>query len=50
MRALLCKSFGPPHTLVVEDVPDPVPGAGDVVLSVKAAGVNFPDVLMIENK
>ena len=50
MKAVLCKSFGPPETLVVEDVADPIPGAGEVVLSVKAAGVNFPDVLMIENK
>jgi NADPH2:quinone reductase len=50
MKAVLCKSYGPPETLVVEDVPEPVAGAGEVVLSVKAAGVNFPDVLMIDNK
>ena len=50
MKAVLCKAFGPPETLVVEDAPDPSPGHGEVVLSVKAAGVNFPDVLMIENK
>src|SRR5262245_13412040 len=50
MKALLCKSYGPPESLDVDDVPDPVPGAGEVVLAVKAAGVNFPDVLMIENK
>jgi NADPH:quinone reductase len=50
MKAVLCKAFGPAHTLVVEDVPEPVAGAGEVVLTVKAAGVNFPDVLMIENK
>jgi NADPH:quinone reductase len=50
MKAVLCKSFGPPDSLVVEDVPSPVPGAGEVVISVKAAGVNFPDVLIIQNK
>ena len=35
---------------MVDDVPVPTPGAGEVVVSVKAAGVNFPDVLIIENK
>jgi NADPH2:quinone reductase len=50
MKAILCKSYGPPDSLVVEDVASPVPGAGEVVISVKAASVNFPDVLIIENK
>ncbi len=50
MRAVLCKTYGPPESLVVEDVPSPVPGPGEVVISVKAAGVNFPDVLIIQNK
>src|SRR5215475_15391527 len=50
MRALLCKSFGPPESLVVEDLPPLQPGPGEAVVSVKAAGVNFPDVLIIENK
>ena len=50
MRAVLCKSFGPPETLVIEDVPSPVPGTGQVVISVKAASVNFPDTLIIQNK
>ena len=50
MKAVLCKSFGPPESLVVEDVPSPTPGPGEVVLSVKAASVNFPDVLIIQNK
>jgi NADPH2:quinone reductase len=50
MKAVLCKAYGPPESLVVEDVPDPAPGPGEVVLSVKAASVNFPDVLIIENK
>jgi NADPH2:quinone reductase len=50
MKAVLCKSFGPPESLVVEDVPSPVPGPGEAVITVKAASVNFPDVLIIENK
>ncbi len=50
MRAVLCRQFGPPESLVVEDVPSPRPGPGAVVVSVKAAGVNFPDVLVIQNK
>jgi NADPH2:quinone reductase len=50
MKAVLCKSFGPPESLVVEDSPSPVPGPGEVVIAVKAAGVNFPDVLIIQNK
>jgi NADPH2:quinone reductase len=50
MRAILCKAFGPPESLVVEDIASPVPGPGEVVISVKAASVNFPDVLIIENK
>lgn len=50
MKAVLCKAFGPPQSLVVEDVPPPVAGPGDVVISVKAASVNFPDVLIIQNK
>jgi NADPH:quinone reductase len=50
VKAALCKAFGPPESLVVEEVPDPTAGPGEVVLSVKAASVNFPDVLMIENK
>jgi NADPH2:quinone reductase len=50
LKALLCKQFGPPESLVLEDVPSPQPGAGEVVVSIKAASVNFPDVLIIQNK
>ncbi|MCU6433156.1 NADPH:quinone oxidoreductase family protein [Undibacterium sp. Jales W-56] len=50
MKAVLCKAWGLPDTLVVEDLPDLLPGAGQVVIDVKAAGVNFPDVLIIQNK
>ncbi|MDE2136671.1 MAG: NADPH:quinone oxidoreductase family protein [Gammaproteobacteria bacterium] len=50
MRALLCKAWGLPGTLVVEEVPDPVAAPGHVVVRVHAAGVNFPDALIIQNK
>src|SRR5690349_6380842 len=50
MKAVLCKQFGPPESLVVEDLPSPRPGPGEVVVSVKAASLNFPDVLIIQNK
>jgi NADPH2:quinone reductase len=50
MRAIRCNRYGPPQTLVVETLPDLQPGPGEVVVDVKAASVNFPDVLVIENK
>ena len=50
MKAVLCKQLGLPDTLVVEDVPALKAGPGHVVVSVKAAGVNFPDVLIIQGK
>ena len=50
MKAVLCRAWGGPETLVIEDVSSPHAGAGEVVVDVKAAGVNFPDVLMIQGK
>ena len=50
MKALLSTKVGPPESLEYTDLPDPVAGEGEVVLAVKAAGVNFPDVLIIEDK
>ena len=50
MKAVLCKQYGPPESLVIEELPSPKPAPGDVVVSVKAASVNFPDVLIIQNK
>jgi len=50
VKAILCKAYGPPDSLVVEDIPSPVAGPGEVVVSVKTASVNFPDVLIIQNK
>ena len=50
MRAVVCKKFGPPENLVVENVAEPVAGPGQVVIDVHAAAVTFPDALMIEDK
>lgn len=50
MRAVRCNQYGPPESLVVEDIPALVPAAGEVVISVRAAGVNFPDSLIIQNQ
>jgi NADPH2:quinone reductase len=50
MRAVLCKAYGPPDSLVVEELPAPAPGRGEVLIAVRACGVNFPDVLIIQNK
>ena len=49
MKAVLSKVVGGPETLVVDEVPEPACGPGQVLLSVKACGVNYPDVLMIQD-
>ncbi len=50
MKAVVCKTWGTPETLEIIDLPELVPGLGEVGIKVKAAGVNFPDVLIIQNK
>ncbi len=50
MKAVLCKELGMPEKLVIEDIASPRPAKGQVVVSVKACGVNFPDTLMIQGK
>ncbi len=50
MKAVLCKAFGPADTLVVEDVSSPEIKKNEVLLDVHAAGINFPDTLIIEGK
>lgn len=47
MRALVCNEYGPPDKLRIEERPDPVPGAGELLVDIRAAGINFPDVLLI---
>ena len=50
MKAVLCKAWGPPESLTLEEVPDPVCGPGQVRIGIHAVGINFPDCLMIEGK
>ncbi len=50
MRALVCKEYGPPESLVIEEMDDPVPGDGQLLIDVAAAGINFPDLLVIAGK
>ncbi|HEX6266251.1 MAG TPA: NADPH:quinone oxidoreductase family protein [Burkholderiales bacterium] len=50
MKAVLCKQYGPPESLTFEELPSPRPGPGEAVVTVRAASVNFPDVLIIQNK
>jgi NADPH2:quinone reductase len=50
MQALLCEEFGPPEALVLREVPVPRPGAGEVLIRIHAAGLNFPDSLIIQDK
>src|SRR5207249_4164757 len=45
MRAIVLRRSGPPHMLRVEEIPDPIARPGEVLVQVKAAGVNFADVL-----
>ncbi len=50
MRAVLSKAPGGPETLSVEDIMDPTPRPGEVVIEVKAIGINYPDTLIIEDR
>jgi len=50
MKAVLCKTLGPARNLVLEEVASPLPKKNEILLDVQAAGVNFPDTLIIEGK
>ena len=50
MKAVLCRAFGPPDSLEVAEIDPPSPVAGEIRIRVHAAGVNFPDVLLIAGK
>ena len=50
MKALICEKFGPPEDLMLQEISDLVPAAGQVRIATDACGVNFPDTLIIENK
>ncbi|MDP2041368.1 MAG: NADPH:quinone oxidoreductase family protein [Algoriphagus sp.] len=50
MKAIVCKEFGLPEKLEFSELPDPTLGRDQVLIAVEACGVNFPDVLIIQNK
>jgi NADPH2:quinone reductase len=50
MRAILVEEFASFETHELREMPDPVPGPGEVVIDARAMGLNFPDVLMVEGK
>jgi NADPH:quinone reductase len=50
MKALLSKAVGGPETLVLEEIADPVAGIGELLIVVKACSINYPDVLIIEDR
>ncbi|WP_026950819.1 NADPH:quinone oxidoreductase family protein [Algoriphagus mannitolivorans] len=50
MKAIICNEFGMPEKLTFGDLPDPIPASNQVLIAVEACGVNFPDVLIIQNK
>jgi NADPH2:quinone reductase len=50
MKAIVCKAWGLPETLTLEKLPDLVASPGEIVIDIQAAAVNFPDVLIIQNK
>ena len=50
MKALYCRAFGPETDLTVEEIDSPVPSGGEVLVSVQAAGLNFPDLLCVRGE
>ena len=50
MRGLVCREFGSLDSLTVEELPDPDPGPGEIVVEVRAASVNYPDALMVQGR
>ena len=50
MKAIICSQWCEPQDLVLGDLPDPVAGPGEVVIAIKAAALNFFDILMVQGK
>src|SRR5262245_23767616 len=50
LKAMMCRAFGPPETLVLEESPSAALAPGQVRVQVHASGVNFPDLLMMQGK
>ena len=47
MEAIVCEAYGPVGNLVLRELPEPVPGPGEIRLKISAVGVNFPDALLV---
>ncbi|MEN2280750.1 NADPH:quinone oxidoreductase family protein [Algoriphagus sp. SE2] len=50
MKAIICEEFGSPKNLKFGELPDPVPNKDEILIKVEACGINFPDILIIQNK
>ena len=50
MRVLVCQKDGLPKELVLEEIPTPLPGPKEVLVSMKSAAINFPDILIIQGR
>src|SRR3989454_6816075 len=50
MKAMIATQWGEPSEMQYAEVPDPMPGPGDVLIDVKAIGCNFPDILIVQGK
>ena len=50
MKALLCTAWGGPEALSIGELPSPSPGPGDILVGIRACGLNFADTLMIQGK
>ena len=50
MRAVVMRAFGAPETAEIADLPDPEPGPEEIVVAMRAAGVNYPDLLVVEGR
>ena len=50
MKALVSRAAGPADTLELAEVPEPLPGPGEVLVAVRACSLNYPDALIIEDR
>ncbi len=50
MKAIICQEFGPIENLSLQEIPDPTPGPGEITIDIHAAGINFPDGLMVRGE
>ena len=50
MKAIVCRDFGSPEALRLEDWPEPVPGPGQIAIAARAIGVNYPDLLVVSGR